>query len=163
MGEIELQILQATLDFMNENCVGPQSSSFLYKSLKPRFETITSFSYSYFISLFDNKEMITSQLVQNKIDEFDTSNTTFNNEIVEEPQSEEIQTRKYNRVRPTDNEDDYFYCTKTIRINKYKMLKALYQFFEDSGETRIDVRECYSLLQQAFNLNSVNMAKLKEF
>lgn len=163
MGEIELQILQATLDFMNENCVGPQSSSFLYKSLKPRFETITSFSYSYFISLFDNKEMITSQLVQNKIDEFDTSDITFNNGIVEEPQSEEIQTRKYNRVRPTDNVEDYYYCTKTIRVSKYKMLKALYQFFDENDEARIDIRDCYTFLQQTFNISSFNMAKLKEF
>ena len=155
--EIELEILKSVLEFMNENCVGPQSSSFLYRSLKPQFETITYFSYSYFISLFDNKEMITSQLVKDKIYQYNSSsNDKENNE-----NEKAIET--HNKIRTTDNEDDYYYCTKTIRVHKYKMLKSLYQIFKDSGKTRIDIRDCYDFLKKEFNIKSFNMEKLKEF
>lgn len=163
MIDLELQILQATLDFMNENCVGPQKSNFLFRSLKPRFETITSFSYSYFISLFDNKEMITSQFVRDKIVNYDIP--LEEKELTEVKVEEKIATsvKRYNRVVKKDNPEDYYYCTKTIRVSKYKMIKVLYQLFEKSGQTRIDIRDCYTTLQKTFNIKSFNMGKLKEF
>lgn len=164
MGEIELQILQSTLEFMNENCVGPQSSSFLFRSLKPKFEAITSFTYSYFISLFDNKEMITSQLVKTKISEYE--NISISKEETQVSKTPEVKIVKQpvrRVVKKEDNPNDYYYCTKTIRVSKYKMLKLLYQYFEQMGEARIDIRDCYSILQQTFNINSFNMARLKEF
>lgn len=163
MADIEFQILQATLEFMNENCVGPQSSNFLFRSLKPRFETITSFSYSYFISLFDNKEMITTQLVKDKIANYDMPLEEKELQEVKVEEKTSAPVKRYNRVVKKDNPEDYYYCTKTIRVSKYKMIKVLYQLFEETGQTRIDIRDCYTTLQEAFNINSFNMGKLKEF
>lgn len=160
MADIEFQILQATLEFMNENCVGPQSSNFLFRSLKPRFETITSFSYSYFISLFDNKEMITTQLVKDKIANYDMPLEEKELQEVKVEEKTSAPVKRYNRVVKKDNPEDYYYCTKTIRVSKYKMIKVLYQLFEETGQTRIDIRDCYTTLQEAFNINSFNMGKL---
>ncbi|MBR5012571.1 MAG: hypothetical protein IKY15_01385, partial [Clostridia bacterium] len=133
MAKIELQILQETLDFMSENCIGPQSSIFLYNLLKSKLKHISSFSYSYFLSLFNNKNMITVQMVKEKITQY------------------------------IDIADDYYYCTKTTRIPKYKILETLHRHFEDNGYLKLNIKDCYKILQEEFNIYCFNMANLKEF
>ena len=174
MNSIDLQVLKETLNFLEENCVGPQKAQFLYKALSNRFNSITSFSYSYFVSLFNNMEIITKDLVKKQIEnaetiEIENVNTEYNNNDYTKQSQENTENKTYSKkkiVEQTnevlDNSDEqYYYCTKTIRVQKIKVLETLLELFNNNGSEREDFKLCYDYLRQKFNINSFNMANLK--
>ena len=179
---IELQIIQDTLTFLNEECIGPQRSYLVFKKLKNKYENRTAFSYSYFISLFDNHEIISKQIVKEAIEKYNAKSNfelngqqaeakkeNINTNNVEKEESEstnkvEEKVILYNpAIKEKYSEDYYYYCTKIQKVLKPKIIQALLKLFEDKHTERLDFLECYEYLKHYFNINSFNRAKLSQF
>ena len=175
--EIDVQILEKTLKYLNENCVGPQRAYFVYKALCKEFEAITSFSYSYFISLFNNNEIINKNLVNQQLEnikkhnlgesgskkvELDQYNTKTIINVEQEEKHRTIIKKRQTEALKDISDDMFYYCTKCNRVLKADVLKTLLELFKQNNSDYEDIKDCYAYLQQAFNVSSFNMSNLKE-
>ena len=111
---IELQIIQDTLTFLNEECIGPQRSYLVFKKLKNKYENRTAFSYSYFISLFDNHEIISKQIVKEAIEKYNAKSNFELNGQQAEAKKENINT---NNVEKEESESTNKVEEKVILYN----------------------------------------------
>ncbi|MDD3130163.1 MAG: sigma factor-like helix-turn-helix DNA-binding protein, partial [Candidatus Izemoplasmatales bacterium] len=167
INDLELKILKETLDYMKENCIGPQNAYFLFKAIKNKFKD--PFSYSFFISLFDNQEIITKNFVELKVLDLNIDNANKNEEKSNYPSTQpeadlppsKAKENKYKSIFQSDDEE-YYYFTKTNKTLKSKLLTKILNFFNEENKNILDIKDIYSFLQQTFKMNSINMGNLKK-
>ncbi len=168
--DFDLQVIKDTFEYMNENCVGPQRANYLFKVMKNKYDS-NAFTYSYFISLFNNVEILNKSLVKQVLDNYDIQSNEFKQEAVTDNTTVKPKSAINNKLNITMRRRDkkeypdsyYYYCTKTQRILKSQVVEAMVQLYAETGENILTINEIYTYLKDKFKVSSFNRANLCEF